>query len=152
MGEIIDIRKKLRMPPVVGHQPEFGKAIAAFRRQQDVSQERLAEAAGCSRETITAIEAGTFRPSMSLVRRIENALGLAPGTLSEPFVDGEIKRHIEKWAGDTGKTPWKVCRLLEHALETRHLMEAACSHGNPLKSYAVRRALGLVPRRRPTTG
>ena len=53
----------------------------------EMTQQQLAEKAGASRQTIMAIEAGKYSPSLELAFRIADAFGV---TISEVF-DYEVK-------------------------------------------------------------
>ncbi len=53
----------------------------------EMTQQALAEKAGVSRQTINAIEAGKYSPSLELAFRIADAFGVA---ISEVF-DYEVK-------------------------------------------------------------
>ena len=44
--------------------------IRQHREKQNITQEQLAEAAGVSRQTIIAIEKGTYEPSLGLAMRL----------------------------------------------------------------------------------
>jgi len=49
-----------------------------FRRVcSDLTQEELASAAGCTRQTIAALEKGTNNPSLGLALRIARVLGVS---------------------------------------------------------------------------
>ena len=55
----------------------------------EMTQQKLAEKAGASRQTIIAIEAGKYSPSLELAFRIADAFGVK---ISEVF-DYEIKEE-----------------------------------------------------------
>ena len=42
----------------------------------EMTQQRLADLAGCTRQTIIALEAGRYSPSLALAFRIARALGV----------------------------------------------------------------------------
>lgn len=50
---------------------------------KEMTQQELAEKAGVSRQTIIAVEAGKYAPSLELAFRIADAFGV---TISEVFV------------------------------------------------------------------
>ena len=52
----------------------FGRNVRRIRREQEVSQERLAEMADLHRTYITSIEHGTRNPSLRPIGRIVAAL------------------------------------------------------------------------------
>ncbi len=45
-------------------------------KADDITQQRLADLVGCSRQTINSIEKGKFNPSIELVLKISKALKL----------------------------------------------------------------------------
>ena len=59
----------------------------------EMTQQELAEKAGVSRQTIIAIEAGKYSPSLELAFRIADVFGVAIGSVFECEVKGnEFKR------------------------------------------------------------
>ncbi len=52
----------------------FGERLRSFRRQLGLTQERLAEMAGCARGYISSLETGSFSPSMRILRKLAAAL------------------------------------------------------------------------------
>ncbi|MFV9504972.1 MAG: ATP-binding protein [Oscillochloridaceae bacterium umkhey_bin13] len=63
----------------------FPDLLRRYRRLADLTQEQLAEAAGCAVTTLRAIEAGRRRPSRDLAEHLARALALAEAE-REPFV------------------------------------------------------------------
>ena len=60
----------------------FGKNVRRLRRDQDKSQEWLADHAGIHRTYLSKIERlGQGNPTISVVARIATALGVSPGSL-----------------------------------------------------------------------
>ena len=55
--------------------PRLANRIRIARAELDLSQERLAEMAGVSRQTISSIETGQYCPSTLLAFRLGRALG-----------------------------------------------------------------------------
>lgn len=53
----------------------FTNKIKLYRRQQDLTQEMLAERVGVSRETIHYLEKGTYNPSLKLAYSVAKELG-----------------------------------------------------------------------------
>ena len=70
----------------------MGKAIINNRIRRlrfdhgEMTQEELAERAGCTRQTIIAVEAGKYVPSLSLAFQIAKAFGV---TVEDVFKYGE---------------------------------------------------------------
>jgi putative transcriptional regulator len=54
----------------------------------EMTQQELAEKAGVSRQTIIAIEAGKYSPSLELAFRIADAFGVKIGDLFDYHVKG----------------------------------------------------------------
>ena len=52
----------------------FGRWLKRLRAERDLTQEALAEAAGCAAQTIRAFESGTRRPSRDLAERLAAVL------------------------------------------------------------------------------
>lgn len=52
----------------------FGKKVKLARVENDLTQAELAEAAGCTRQTIGLIEGGRFNPSIKLCISIARAV------------------------------------------------------------------------------
>jgi putative transcriptional regulator len=55
----------------------------------EMTQQQLAEKAGASRQTIIAIEAGKYSPSLELAFRIADAFGVAIGEVFGYQKEGE---------------------------------------------------------------
>ncbi|HVP20931.1 MAG TPA: helix-turn-helix transcriptional regulator [Anaerolineaceae bacterium] len=55
----------------------------------EMTQQELAEKAGASRQTIIAIEAGKYSPSLELAFRIADAFGVKIGEVFDYEVRGE---------------------------------------------------------------
>ena len=65
---------------------EFGNRIRELRRQQGVSQERLAALAGVDRGYMGHVERGNRNVSIDNIFKIADALSVNPGVLFEPPV------------------------------------------------------------------
>ncbi len=57
----------------------------------EMTQQELAEKAGASRQTIIAVEAGKYSPSLELAFRIADAFGVPIGEVFDYEVKGETK-------------------------------------------------------------
>jgi putative transcriptional regulator len=55
----------------------------------EMTQQELAEKAGVSRQTIIAIEAGKYSPSLELAFRLAEAFGVAIGEVFDHKVKGD---------------------------------------------------------------
>lgn len=58
-------------------QPALGAAIKELREKRDLSQEVLAEKAGLTGRTVSAIETGSANPTWATVHDIAAALGVS---------------------------------------------------------------------------
>ena len=67
------------------NQPAIGGYIARKRREQNLTQEQLAQQPGVSNKTISKWENGTCMPDYSIIQKLCDALGV---TLPE-LMDGE---------------------------------------------------------------
>ncbi len=63
-------------------QPALGAAIKQLREEGELSQEALAEKAGLTGRTVSAIETGTANPTWATVRDIAVALSVSMSALS----------------------------------------------------------------------
>lgn len=59
----------------------FGELLRELRRERGWSQERLAEAAGCTRPYISYLETGKYGPTLTMLFQLADALGVDPGEL-----------------------------------------------------------------------
>lgn len=55
--------------------PEGTTPVRVLRKERRITQAELAQAVGVSRQTIVAVEAGDYAPSVYLALRIGRALG-----------------------------------------------------------------------------
>ena len=56
--------------------PLIGRTLRRLRQDRQMTQQALAEKAGVSRQTIIAVEAGKYSPSLELAFRIADAFGV----------------------------------------------------------------------------
>lgn len=56
---------------------ELGKRIRRLRNERGLTQERLAEAANLSVDTVRRLERGRFSPSFATLRKISRGLGVS---------------------------------------------------------------------------
>lgn len=74
-------------------QEQIGRQIAAIRKQREWSQRELAEAAGCSTNTVARIETAQRGLSLELLERIARALEVPVVRL---FPDEELGQEDER--------------------------------------------------------
>jgi predicted ATPase/transcriptional regulator with XRE-family HTH domain len=60
------------------HDESFGQQLRRLRRARDLTQDALAEQAGCAVDTLRAIESGRRRPSRELAALLAERLGVPP--------------------------------------------------------------------------
>lgn len=60
---------------VGGKRSNIRNSVKAFRSELGLSQARLAEAIGATRQTVIALEAERYNPSLELAFRIAHILG-----------------------------------------------------------------------------
>lgn len=61
----------------------IGARIAEFRREQDMSQAQLAEAAGLRQSNVSRIEAGKYATTLDILTNIAQALGCKVDIIKE---------------------------------------------------------------------
>lgn len=61
----------------------FGAAIRRHRLARGLSQDRLAETAGLSQRYLSMLERGENSPTLNVIFRLCDALGIKPGKLLE---------------------------------------------------------------------
>ena len=75
------------------YQPDYavspGEVLAAELELREMTQQELAEKAQVSRQTIIAIEAGKYSPSLELAFRIADVFGVEIGAVFDCEVKGE---------------------------------------------------------------
>jgi transcriptional regulator with XRE-family HTH domain len=72
-------------PSVQRRRLSFGAVVRAKRRSLGLSQEKLAERAGCDRQSINRVENAAYSPSLDRVFKLADALGLSLSELFEEF-------------------------------------------------------------------
>ena len=63
------------------HQNEFIKNLKFYRKERNISQEKLSELCDCATSTIGCIEIGRQAPSFEMIINIANALEIHPADL-----------------------------------------------------------------------
>ncbi len=67
--------------------------IRTFRKMKGLTQEQLAESVGVKRSVISKYENGDISPSIDMIRRIADALGVEPWELIDSGVPPELKSY-----------------------------------------------------------
>lgn len=85
----INLKTLGRVPPspnlsVQRRRLAFGQVVRIRRKALGLSQEKLAERAGCDRQSINRVENAAYSPSLDRVFRLADALGVS---LSELFAE-----------------------------------------------------------------
>lgn len=63
----------------------IGETIRVLRKRSDLSQAELAQQVGVWQTQISQIESGATSPSLDLLQRIAQALGVKPGVIVDGF-------------------------------------------------------------------
>ena len=56
----------------------FGSRVREFRQEAGISQEQLAHDAGVDRTYVGGVERGQYNPSLLIIKRLADALGVHP--------------------------------------------------------------------------
>ena len=72
----------------------IGQRIRNYRTQKNLSQEKLAEAAGCHPTYIGQVERGEKNATLESIEKIASALNIPLSQLFEKFGDGEMADNI----------------------------------------------------------
>lgn len=64
-------------------QPALGAAVRQLRERRELSQEALAEKAGLTGRTLSALETGNANPTWATTRDLATALGVSIGDLAK---------------------------------------------------------------------
>ena len=67
--------------PVAGEPPRVGDTLADLRKTASLSLEALSRKAGVSKSMLSQIERGQANPTVAVVWRLANALGVSMGDL-----------------------------------------------------------------------
>jgi transcriptional regulator with XRE-family HTH domain len=76
--------------PATKPAPLFGQRLAAARKEKGLTQARLGELIGVSRELVDYYERRAPNPSLEFIQRAAEALGVEPGFF---FEEGEPQRR-----------------------------------------------------------
>lgn len=73
--------KSSQVQPTSGPKWAFGKVLREFREGKDISQEKLAEAAGLDRSFISLVERGLQTPNIVVLFKMAHVLEVKPSEL-----------------------------------------------------------------------
>jgi transcriptional regulator with XRE-family HTH domain len=116
-----------------------GAAIRALRESRDWSLADLAAATGVSIMGLSYLERGTRKPHKGTVQKVENGLGLPPGTYSGLVVSPDPAAEIGQLL-TTSETPRRAATtvVVERNSNTEVLAEHAQAHIEALNSAIAR--------------
>src|ERR1700742_1033634 len=127
--------------PVVSRE-SAGAAIRALRESRDWSLADLASATGVSIMGLSFIERGARKPHKSTVQKVENGLGLPPGTYSRLLVaadpDAELARVIATGSPPTQPVARSGPVIVDRTSNTEVLEEYAEAQLDAIKSVIDR--------------
>lgn len=106
----------------------FGRLVRRLRRARGQTQERLAELAGLSADTIRRLEYGTFSASLDTLSKLAKGLRLDLSTLFMAFELAELNEDRELVALARSLTAAERATALRMLLSLAELVDAA-DHG-----------------------
>ena len=81
----------------------IARRVAAFRKRQSLSLDRLAARAGVSKASLAGLEKGTGNPGIALLCQTASALGVSVSDLLER----SASRGAERFAWNAGEVLWR---------------------------------------------
>ena len=119
----------------------FGRLVAAHRRRRGLTQEKLAEAAEVSTDTIAKIETGVTGARFPIIQRLADALDIDPAELfTTEIPSGALMR------GKFADISVRLARLTEPELDwVRTLLNVVLTR--PSSEPSVGKAPSLPPSR-----
>lgn len=72
----------------------FGKALRKLRQAKELTQERLAGAAGLTTGYVNTVERGMQVPSLTTILKLAHALGVTPSELLSDFTSAAVRRLV----------------------------------------------------------
>jgi len=119
-----------------------GAAIRALRESRDWSLADLAAATGVSIMGLSFLERGARKPHKGTVQKIENGLGLPPGTYTRLVMaddaDAELAQLLATAAPESTRRPASTDIVVNRHSDTEVLEAHAEAHLESLKSLIVR--------------
>ena len=94
-------------PSVQRRRLSFGAVVRAKRKSLGLSQEKLAEKAGCDRQSINRVENAAYSPSLDRVFKLADALGMSLSDLFDEFdrVDSPAATQSSATTRDQSRSP-----------------------------------------------
>ena len=72
----------------------FGKTLRKLRQAKELTQERLAGAAGLTTGYVNTVERGMQVPSLTTILKLAHALGVTPSELLSDFTPAAVRRLV----------------------------------------------------------
>jgi transcriptional regulator with XRE-family HTH domain len=72
----------------------FGKTLRRLRTARELTQERLAGAAGLTTGYVNTLERGMQVPSLTTIVKLAHALGVTPSDLLSDFTPAAVRRLL----------------------------------------------------------
>ena len=72
----------------------FGKTLRKLRLGKELTQERLAGAAGLTTGYVNTVERGMQVPSLTTILKLAHALGVTPSELLSDFTPAAVRRLV----------------------------------------------------------
>ena len=72
----------------------FGKTLRKLRLAKELTQERLAGAAGLTTGYVNTVERGMQVPSLTTILKLAHALGVTPSDLLSDFTPAAVRRLV----------------------------------------------------------
>ncbi len=91
----------------------IGRKLRELRLRSDLSQKELADRAGVSQGSISAIETGEQSPTLDMLEHICHALGLKVGELlADELIEPELPPHVRDIVEVVKGLDWRTSRHL----------------------------------------
>jgi transcriptional regulator with XRE-family HTH domain len=82
------------MPVPIPEAEIFGKTLRRLRLSRELTQERLAGAAGLTTGYVNTVERGVQVPSLTTILKLSHALGVTPSELLSDFTPAAVRRLV----------------------------------------------------------
>jgi transcriptional regulator with XRE-family HTH domain len=106
------VRSSPPVKPVKPEPPRVGERLAALRQQEGLSLDELSRQAGVSKSMLSQIERAQANPTVAVVWRLANALGVGVGDLlGDPRASAPGLTTVPAHATPALKSPDGLCEL-----------------------------------------